>query len=90
MVFPHAQAKVFLTASPEARAERRYKQLIEKGNPANLAALVGDMRARDERDMQRAVAPLKPAPDATLLDSTSLNIDQVVAAILEQYRAKFF
>ena len=90
VVFPHAQAKVFLTASPEARAERRYKQLIEKGNPANLAALVGDMRARDERDMQRAVAPLKPAPDATLLDSTSLNIDQVVAAILEQYRAKFF
>ncbi len=87
VVFPRAQVKVFLTASPEARAERRYKQLIEKGNPANLAALVGDMRARDERDMQRAVAPLKPASDATLLDSTSLNIDQVVAAILEQYRA---
>ena len=87
VVFPHAQVKVFLTASPEARAERRYKQLIEKGNPANLADLVSDMRARDERDMQRAVAPLKPAPDATLLDSTRLNIDQVVATVLEQYRA---
>ena len=87
VVFPHAQVKVFLTASPEARAERRYKQLIEKGNPANLAALVRDMRARDERDTQRAVAPLKPAPDAALLDSTSLNIDQVVIAVLEQYRA---
>lgn len=87
VVFPHAQIKVFLTASPEARAERRYKQLIEKGNPANLAALVADMRARDERDTQRAVAPLKPAPDAALLDSTSLNIDQVVNAVIEQYRA---
>lgn len=89
VVFPHAQVKVFLTASPEARAERRYKQLIEKGNPANLAALVSDMRARDERDTQRAVAPLKPAHDAALLDSTSLNIDQVVTAVLEQYRAGF-
>lgn len=89
VVFPHAQIKVFLTASPEARAERRYKQLIEKGNPANLAALVRDMRARDERDTQRAVAPLKPAPDATLLDSTSLTIDQVVEAVLEQHRARF-
>lgn len=87
VVFPHAKTKVFLTASPEARADRRYKQLIEKGNPANLAALVRDMRARDERDTQRAVAPLKPAPDAVLLDSTCLDIDQVVAAVLEHYRA---
>ena len=87
VVFPQAQTKVFLTASPEARAERRYKQLIEKGNSANLAALVRDMRARDERDTQRAVAPLKPAADAVVLDSTQLNIDQVVEAVLEQYRA---
>ncbi len=87
VVFPQAQTKVFLTASPEARAERRYKQLIEKGNSANLAALVRDMRARDERDTQRAVAPLKPAPDALVLDSTQLSIDQVVEAVLEQYRA---
>jgi cytidylate kinase len=87
VVFPQAQTKVFLTASPEARAERRYKQLIEKGNSANLAALVRDMRARDERDTQRAVAPLKPAPDAQVLDSTEMNIDQVVEAVLESYRA---
>ncbi len=86
VVFPEAQTKVFLTASPEARAERRYKQLIEKGNSANLAALVQDMRARDERDTQRAVAPLKPAPDALVLDSTQLNIDQVVEAVLKSYR----
>jgi cytidylate kinase len=87
VVFPRAQTKVFLTASPEARAERRYKQLIEKGNSANLAALVRDMRARDERDTQRAVAPLKPAPDALVLDSTQMNIDQVVEAVLKQHRA---
>jgi cytidylate kinase len=87
VVFPRAQTKIFLTASAEARAERRYKQLIEKGNSANLADLVRDMRARDERDTQRAVAPLKPAPDALVLDSTRLNIDQVVEAVLEHYRA---
>ncbi len=87
VVFPQAQAKVFLTASPEARAERRYKQLIEKGNSANLAALVRDMRARDERDTQRAVAPLKPPADALVLDSTAMNIDQVVETVLEHYRA---
>jgi cytidylate kinase len=87
VVFPAARTKVFLTASAEARAERRYKQLIEKGNSANLAALVRDMRARDERDTQRAVAPLKPAPEALVLDSTRLNIDQVVEAVLEHYRA---
>ncbi len=86
VVFPAAQTKVFLIASPEARAERRYKQLIEKGNSANLPDLVRDMRARDERDSQRAVAPLKPAPDALVLDSTRLNIDQVVDAVLEHYR----
>jgi cytidylate kinase len=87
VVFPQAQTKIFLTASPEARAERRYKQLIEKGNSANLTALVRDMRARDERDTQRAAAPLKPAPDAVVLDSTQMNIDQVVEAVLEHYRA---
>lgn len=87
VVFPAAQTKVFLTASPEARAARRHKQLIEKGNPANLADLVRDMRARDARDAQRAVAPLKPAPDALVLDSTAMNIDQVVEAVLEGHRA---
>ena len=64
VIFPDATTKVFLTASAEARAERRYKQLIEKGNSASLSALVADMQARDARDTARAVAPLKPAPDA--------------------------
>jgi cytidylate kinase len=87
VVFPRAVAKVFLTASAEARAERRYKQLIEKGISANLAALVRDMRARDERDTQRAVAPLRPAADALVLDSTLLDIDQVVEAVLRHYHS---
>jgi cytidylate kinase len=87
VVFPHAATKVFLTASAEARAERRYKQLIEKGISANLAALVRDMRARDERDTQRAVAPLKPSADALVLDSTRLDIDQVVEAVLGHYHS---
>jgi cytidylate kinase len=87
VVFPHAQTKVFLTASAEARAERRYKQLIEKGIPANLPALVRDMRARDERDTQRAVAPLKPAADALVLDSTQLGIEQVVEVVLDHFHS---
>ena len=80
VVFPDAQVKIFLTASPEARAERRYKQLIEKGLGANLAQLVEDIRERDARDTQRAVAPLKPAADAVILDTTELDIDASVAA----------
>jgi len=85
VVFPDAVAKVFLTASAEARAERRYKQLIEKGNSANLPALVADMQARDARDMARAVAPLKPAADAQLLDTTHLDIESAVQAVLAHY-----
>jgi CMP/dCMP kinase len=87
VVFPDAATKVFLTASAEARAERRYKQLIEKGIPANLASLVRDMRSRDERDTQRAVAPLKPSPGALVLDTTRLGINEVVEAVLKHYRA---
>ncbi|MGA9990788.1 MAG: (d)CMP kinase [Thiobacillaceae bacterium] len=86
VVFPDAQAKVFLTASAEVRAQRRYKQLIEKGFSANLAALVQEMRARDERDAVRPVAPLRPAPGALLLDSTGMSIDDAVDAVLEHYR----
>ncbi|HJX57268.1 MAG TPA: (d)CMP kinase, partial [Thiobacillus sp.] len=85
VVFPDAVAKVFLTASAEARAERRYKQLIEKGNPANLSALVADMQARDARDTARAVAPLKPAADALLLDTTHMGIEPAVQAVLAHY-----
>jgi len=85
VVFGDAQAKVFLTASAEARAERRYKQLIEKGNSANLPALVADMQARDARDTARAVAPLKPAADALLLDTTRMDIESAVRAVLAHY-----
>jgi len=86
VVFPDAQAKVFMTASAEVRAERRYKQLIEKGFSANLPALVQEMRARDERDAARPVAPLRPAPGALLLDSTGMSIEDAVDAVLEHYR----
>jgi cytidylate kinase len=74
--------KIFLTASAEARAERRYKQLMEKGIDANISALLLDIRVRDERDTQRNVSPLQQAPGANLLDTTSLNIEQAVQEIL--------
>jgi cytidylate kinase len=82
VVFPDADLKVFLTATPEIRAERRYKQLIEKGIDANLRALSRDLRDRDERDAKRAVAPLVPAPDSQVLDSSALSIDEVVDRIV--------
>ena len=88
VVFADATAKVFLTASAEARAERRYKQLIEKGNSASLPALVADMQARDARDTGRAVAPLKPAPDALLLDTTRMDVESAVQAVLGHYRGR--
>ena len=82
VVFPAAEVKIFLTASPEERARRRYKQLIEKGFSANLADLVDEIRERDERDASRAVAPLRPADDAVVIDSTALGIDAVVAGVM--------
>lgn len=77
IVFPHAALKIFLTASPEVRAERRYKQLKEKGIGVNLRQLMEDIRSRDQRDEQRAVSPLQPAPDAEILDTTMLGISEV-------------
>ncbi len=82
VVFPDAVLKVFLTASVAARAQRRYKQLKEKGFDANLAALSRDLEARDAQDANRAVAPLKPASDAVELGSTDLSIEEVAARIL--------
>ncbi|MBS1162034.1 MAG: 3-phosphoshikimate 1-carboxyvinyltransferase [Proteobacteria bacterium] len=82
VVFPRAVLKVFLTASAEARAERRYKQLIEKGLSANLADLLQDLQQRDERDSQRSVAPLRQEEDAKLLDTTGLTIEQAVTQVL--------
>ena len=94
VVFPDAGLKVFLTASAEARAERRYKQLMEKGMGlmekgmgASIAALLQDIRARDERDSKRSVAPLQQVPGAGLLDTTDLTIEQAVQEVLARYRA---
>jgi len=86
VVFPSARLKIFLTASLEARADRRYKQLIEKGLAANMRDLLADLRARDERDSNRAASPLRPAEDAYRLDSSTLSVDEVVAQILAWYR----
>ena len=83
VVFPHAELKVFLTASAQARAERRYRQLLEKGFDANLRDLVNDIQARDDRDMNRSVAPLRPAQDALVLDSTDLGIEAVLQNVFE-------
>ena len=88
VVFPSAQLKIFLTASLEARADRRYKQLIEKGLAANMRDLLADLRARDERDSNRAASPLRPAEDAYRLDSSTLSVDEVVAQILAWYRER--
>lgn len=82
VVFPDAPAKLFLDASAEVRADRRYKQLIDHGLPANLAALVEEIRARDDRDRNRAVAPLRPADDALVIDSSTMSIDDVESRML--------
>ena len=82
VVFPDAQTKVFLTASVEIRAQRRYKQLIEKGIAANIQPLLQDLRERDERDSGRSVAPLRQNEDTRLLDTSQLTIAQAVAQIL--------
>ncbi len=86
VVFPDAQLKVFLVASARARAERRVKQLIEKGFSANIDEISRDLEARDARDAKRTHAPLLPAADAHELDSSSLDVDQTVAQVLAWYR----
>jgi cytidylate kinase len=83
VVFPGARLKIYLTASPEERASRRYKQLKDKGSGVSLSALSREITERDARDSTRAVAPLIPAPDAEVIDSTGLPIDEVVGRVLE-------
>lgn len=85
VIFTDAGTKIFLTASAEVRAERRYKQLMEKGNYANLAGILQDLQLRDERDRQRAVAPLQQSEGAMLLDTDHLTIEQAVQSVLNQY-----
>ena len=88
VIFPSAPLKIFLTASADERARRRYKQLKDKGLSANLAALSQEIAERDRRDASRPIAPLKPADDAVIVDSTSMSIDAVVVRVLELARAK--
>lgn len=88
VVFTNAPLKIFLTASAEERARRRYLQLKDKVAGVNLSSLLEEIRARDERDTQRTVAPLKPASDAILLDSTELSIEQVLERILAEVAAR--
>lgn len=87
IIFPHATLKVFLTASVEARAERRYKQLIDKGFSASMEDLLKDLRERDARDSNRAIAPLKPAEGAHILDTSNMTADEAVEQVLRWYAA---
>lgn len=82
-VFPDAELKIYLTASAKIRAERRYKQLKEKGIDVSLSALVKDITERDERDANRSVSPLKPATDAVLVDTSKLSIEEVMALVMD-------
>ncbi|MGQ0833530.1 MAG: (d)CMP kinase [Gammaproteobacteria bacterium] len=88
VVFPHADLKIYLTASADERAARRYKQLKDKGSAVSLAGLSREIAERDLRDTTRAVAPLKPAPDAHVIDSTGLSIGQVVEQVLGLGRSR--
>lgn len=86
VVFPEASLKVFLTASPEERAERRHKQLIQKGITVNICALLKDLQERDRRDMARSDSPLKPSPDAHFLDTTALSAKAATDQVLAWFR----
>jgi cytidylate kinase len=83
VVLPNAELKIFLTASSRVRGERRYKEMIERGEQADLESIIADIEARDEQDRNRAIAPLKQADDAVLVDTSDMTIDEVVAKILE-------
>jgi cytidylate kinase len=87
VVFPDAMLKVYVTATAEERAARRYKQLIDKGNSVTMDGLLRDIRERDARDTGRAAAPLKPAADAVVLDTTGISIEASIAFVLERYRS---
>ncbi|HYT97201.1 MAG TPA: (d)CMP kinase [Casimicrobiaceae bacterium] len=88
VVFPDAAIKVFVTASAEERAKRRYKQLIAKGISITMEGLLRDIRERDARDAGRVAAPLRPADDAVILDTTDLTIDAAIGAVLDLYRVR--
>jgi len=87
VIFPHAQLKVYLTASVAARAQRRYKQLIDKGFSANIEDLLSDLQARDDRDTHRAIAPLVPAEGAHILDTSDMTANEATEEVLKWYAA---
>jgi cytidylate kinase len=89
VVFPDARLKIFLTASPEVRAARRYKQLKEKGNSVNLARLSADIEERDARDAGRSISPMMPAPDAIVIDTSELNAEAVCARVVVEVKKVF-
>jgi cytidylate kinase len=89
VIFPDARLKIFLTASAEERAKRRYKQLKEKGESVNLSRLFREIKTRDERDRSRSVAPLRPADDAIIVDSTDLNIKEVVKRVYKLVEERY-
>ena len=88
IVLPDAQVKIFLTASVETRANRRYEEYLAKGEKADLEDIKKDIEIRDHQDMTREISPLRQAEDAVLVDSSNMNIEEVVAAILGIYRDK--
>jgi cytidylate kinase len=88
VVFPGAELKVFLTASAGERAERRYKQLIGKGDAVSLPRLVADIEARDRRDIERSVSPLRPAQDAVIVDTTAMSIPSVLQRLIAEVRER--
>jgi cytidylate kinase len=88
VICPQAEVKLFVTASAEVRARRRYDELVSRGQPADLEAVTADVKARDARDMERAEAPLKPAQDAVLIDTSDKTIDQAVAAAIDAVNLK--
>jgi len=89
VVFPNAPLKIFLTASAQERAERRYKQLIQKGLDVSLSQLAREIRERDERDGSRSAAPLKPPPEALVVDTTAMTISEVLVQVLEAVKRAF-
>jgi cytidylate kinase len=89
VIFPDAELKIFLTASADARAERRYKQLKEKGESVNLSRLFQEIVLRDERDRSRAISPLRPAPDAHVIDSTEMSVNEVLDTVRKLFKESF-
>jgi len=88
VIAPNADAKLFVTASPEVRAQRRVRELLERGMPGHYDDVLLDIRARDERDANRDVAPLRQAPDAELLDTSDLDVDQAIAEAIRLVEAR--